>query len=382
MLRLILGAAALASASAGALNATIINGVLQSSPPQALGSFTSALNSWAAAFFSSATPDPASSAVLLNSSSGTLSYLTLTGPYAVDEPLLLFPQLILVLLNAQLTAAANLSSSAQALILANHSAFAGVVAPGGPSTAELSCPAGGPAGVLALQSPSFLLDGLAISGCGSAEGGAVHIKGEPYTSGAEVSNCLITWSGQRAIWTETVSRVLIFGNTVSQTYSHSIDFDAFSSDSVAFNNTVLNSRQEGIFIEQGASYITVSSNTLGPNNSVGVAVYNNDIKALCGPHLIVGNTISGNRDRGISVGSTSPKSGAPDSQVTILGNTLSSNGGAVPEDLHTNGGQIGTVYAGNSAPGGVAPFTISSKFSNSNISMFDPLDRVIISQGS
>lgn len=120
----------------------------------------------------------------------------------------------------------------------------------------------------------------------------VHLKGQPFVTGGEVANCVVR-GGSRAIWTETISGPLIHGNLVYNNSKHAIDFDAFSTHGVAWNNSAWNNAQEAVFIEQAASYITVSGNVLGPANGDGVAVYNNAIGTATQGHVIVGNTIFG-----------------------------------------------------------------------------------------
>jgi len=190
---------------------------------------------------------------LKNSSSGVYSYLTLTGAYDADAGIALAPQLILVLAGAAITVLPTFAAASNAVISALHADDSGVVSPGGPAGASVACPAGGPmpAAVYAGQSANFVLDGLSISNCGLAGGGAVHIEGLPMVAGGEVANCNIVNASARAVWTEKCSRVTVHGNVVAGAHSHTIDFDAFSSNSCAFNNTVSGSRQEAVFIEQG-----------------------------------------------------------------------------------------------------------------------------------
>ena len=153
---------------------------------------------------------------------------------------------------------------------------------------------------------------------------------------------------------------------------HAIDFDAFSTHGVASNNTAWDNAQEALFIEQAASYITVAGNVFGPGNYVGIAVYNNAIGTATQGHVIVGNTVFGSLDAGISVGSTAPRSGAEDVGVTVIGNTLYGNAG---QGIHANGGQTGTVYAGNADSDGMSHYAASALFAG-NVTAFDPLDRV------
>jgi hypothetical protein len=77
------------------------------------------------------------------------SYLTLTGNYIADNPLVLPSQFILVLKNAVITPLANwtvvtnplMTSKGNAIIVMNGQHYSGVVAPGGPATAVINCSA-------------------------------------------------------------------------------------------------------------------------------------------------------------------------------------------------------------------------------------------------
>ena len=358
---------------AAALNATIAHGVL-SINGDSVGNTTSAISAVITKFFAGASPRPAGAVTLKNSSSGVYSYLTLIGEYAADASILLAPQLMLVLDGAALTVLPTFKPAAanNAVIIAMHADNSGVVSPGGPARASVSCAAGGPmpAAVYAGQSANFVLDGLAITNCGLDGGGAVHIEGLPVVLGGEVANCEIKNASTRAIWTEKVNRVAIHGNVITDAYAHTIDFDAFSASSIAYNNTVSGSRQEAVFIEQGASYITVGDNDLGPGNGCGVAVYNNAINSPTHGHVIARNRVFGNA-RGISVGSTATRSGAPDEDVLVAGNILWDNGG---QGIHTNGAQVDTIYAANADADGMSAFT-TTMATGRNISFSDPLDR-------
>ena len=187
---------------------------------------------------------------------------------------------------------------------------------------------------------------------------------------------------------------------------HTLDFDAFSTDCVATvgrvnlvvtrvliifywpvflflahshrlqGNNIYSNVQEAVFIEQSAVGHTVVANTLGPNNSAGVAVFNNAMNTTCGPHVIAGNNIFGNA-RGVSVGSTAPKAGAPDVLITVVGNRIRGNGvGNKTQGVHTNGAQLGTLYVANDNPDGISAFT-QELGTQLNISFIDPLDREI-----
>jgi len=351
-----------------ALNATLIDGVLTvpGSPPKTIGTTTSGITAAIATVFPPATGGDAE--VILKNSSSFYNYLTLTGAYTSDAPLLLVAGLALVLEDATITATTSSLPGSGALIAALSAPWSAVV---GRGVSRLVCnPSGGsqaPDGVYAAQSPGFVVDGITISDCGEG----VHLEGKPYVTGGEVANCLLSNTRGRAIWTEKISRAVIHGNTIVNASSHTIDFDAFSSNSIAYNNTVSGSRQEAVFIEQGATYITVVDNDLGPGNANGVGVYNNAIGSVTSGHVIARNRIFGNK-RGVSVGSTAPRSGAEDASVLVAGNTLWDNEG---QGIHTNGGQVGTMYVGNSDEDGAALYTLQAGTA-ANISFADPSDRV------
>ena len=350
-----------------ALNASIIDGVLSApgSSPRFIGTLSSNVSAAISSVFAGVAGN---ASVILKNSTSYYNYLTLSGAYDADASILLLPSLVLVLSNATITAR-SATVPTGALISATSAAGSAVV---GRGVARLVCaPDGGakaPQPVYAGQSQEFILDGVEISDCGS-----VHLEGLPFVAGGEVANCVISNSRGQAVWMEKISRAVIHGNTIRNASYHSIDFDAFSSNSLAYNNTVTDSREEAVFIEQGATYITVLDNTLGPRNSHGVSVFNNAIGSATSGHVIARNRVFGCTTAGISVGSTAPRSGAPDLDVLIAGNTLWDNGG---QGIHTNGGQHGTVYVANDdSTDGVSLYTLTAG-SSANISFSDPSDRV------
>ena len=375
--------AALCAAYDAPVNATVVDGVL-SAPgraPVPIAQTWSALNAALGAIFGSLAPAPVT-ASLANSS--LFSYMRLTrGAWVADEPLALpFPSFTLVLDDVDISPAASFPPS-RGLIEINSTSFVGVVSPGGPAAARIVCTDATvtPAAVWAVNSAQVLVDGLFIFGCGGTGGGSVHLQGRPgawgpTVTGGQISNNNIT-NASRAIWTETIAHVFVLNNRIYDNNGHAIDFDAFSTDSVCSGNTVTgNAAREGVFIEQGAVGIVVTANTLGPGNGNGVAVFNNAMNVTCGPHVIAGNTIVGNLNAGVSVGSTAPRHGAPDVGIVVAGNLISGNGADKPQGVHTNGMQLGTVYAGNANADGISLFTQRAG-GQANISIFDPMNREI-----
>jgi hypothetical protein len=359
------------------LNASLTDGVLTSagSPPCTLGNTTGALASALSSIFGALVP---AVALPLKNSSSFYSYLTLSGAYVADAPVLLPQGVALSFVGATVTVDAAYPA-AQALFNATGAPYSAVVAPGGPRTAAILCPAGGPSpiAVLAASSDGFVLDGVRIVGCGAA-GAAVHVRGAPFITGAEVANCEILDSPARAVWTEACARIAVHGNTVNNTAVHSIDMDAYSSFVTVYNNTVAFSAQEAVFIEQGASNVVVVDNDLGPGNTNGVAVYNNAFKVVTSGHVIVRNRIFGCTRDGISTGSGPHHSSAEATGIVVAGNTLWDNNGT---GIRSNGDQTGTAYYGNDDADGVSAGALGYARAT-NISFADPSDRVAVSRST
>ena len=365
------------------LNASVIDGVLHvaGQPPRAIPYLFSALNPVISSLWGSLSP-PWVNETLTNANSSTMSFLRLTrGAWLADEALnLSVRQLVLVLDDVDVAPAATFPPF-RGLIEINGTSHTGVVSPGGPAAARIVCAdaAVSPAAVAATDSSQVIVDGLFIFGCGGTEGGAVHLQGRPGSwsptaMGGQVSNNNIT-NSSRAIWTETISNVMVVNNQIYNNHGHAIDFDAFSTSCVCTGNTVAgNAAREGVFVEQGAKNIVVVNNVIGPGNGNGIGVYNNNMNLTCGPHVIAGNRIFDNINAGIAVGSTAPRSGAPDVGVVVVGNILHGNGAVKAQGYHTNGAQIGTVYVANANADGISLFT-QRMAGAANISIFDPMNR-------
>ena len=367
----LVAAAILCALPSSALNATIINGVLTvpGQMPRTIGNSSSNVSEAIASTFGSYSGAFGNASRILKNSTSFYNYLELTGTYNADAPILLEPGLVLVLADATIRTEEASLQTPNALIAAVSAAWSAVV---GRGVARLICSPGGgevaPKSVYASQSAGFVLDGLQISDCGS-----VHLNGSPFVTGGEVANCNMSNSRGQSVWLEKIARAVIHGNTITNASYHTIDADAFTSGALIMNNTVSFSREEAVFLEQGSSNVVVVDNDIGPGNARGIGVYNNAIGAPTSGHVIARNRIFGCTNAGVSVGSTAPKSGAPDENVLVAGNSLWSNAG---QGIHSNGGQLGTVYVANADADGVSLYSLNGAGTAANLSFADPFDRV------
>ena len=112
----------------------------------------------------------------------------------------------------------------------------------------------------------------------------------------EVAQSDLGPGGGRCIWLLATRRAMVHHNTLHGCSSHSLDFDAYTKDSVAYNNNVTGSDEEGIFVEETASNNVVAGNTLA-HNPTSIGVYSNAVGPVSG-NLFIGNAAT----EGISVG--------------------------------------------------------------------------------
>ena len=168
--------------------------------------------------------------VWLNSTSNTLSYLTLKGNYIADVPIFLPDQFVFVFDDARLEASVNFTAvnnteaidkSAMGLLVSKYSFFTAIVSPSGPSNAIISCAnmpkqpietsIVGPAGILILNSGSSLVDGITIDSCGLGNGN-IAIYG---SSRVEIANSVSINGRTRGIWIIVTSYTLLHDSIFS-----------------------------------------------------------------------------------------------------------------------------------------------------------------------
>lgn len=109
----------------------------------------------------------------------------------------------------------------------------------------------------------------------------------------EIANNDVGPGKGRCIWTLVTSRAMVHSNSVHDCASHALDFDAYTSDSIAYNNTCTGNGHEGIFVEETAKRNVIVGNTLHGNAGSGVGLYANVVGPVM-QNVVLGNTISNN----------------------------------------------------------------------------------------
>jgi parallel beta-helix repeat protein len=240
------------------------------------------------ALFEPVDPGIWSGASILNST--LVRTLDLYGDYVGDKELFL-PSLFRLRLKGSLTVDPSVSTSVPfaALIRLENVSYSAVI--GGTYNASGQ---GGFNAISLVGSSRCIVNG--IRGLSDTNVIAVN-KG----STNEVAHNNIGPGSHRCIWTLVASRALVHSNQVHGCQGHSIDFDAYTSNSVAYNNTCSQNGQQGIFVEETASNNVIVANTIMHSTASGIGVYSMDVGPVKG-NTFIGNRILDNIGTGITAG--------------------------------------------------------------------------------
>jgi len=328
------------------------------------GAFVGTTTSRIMAGLMAAWPKPPSTAGVVVVNSTHLRRLALIGTYQADQTLYLPSQVVLAL-NGTITAVHNVSG---AVIAVHNASYVAIV--GGHVTCQGLGPAAAGGGTLvgiqATNAPSLLIEGTNVSYCGQGGTANIHVRGEPFSSNAEIRNVETCYGLNRGIWTETISHVLIHGSHSHHNLADGIDFDAYTNGCMAWNNLLTNNGRCGVFIEEAASNtVTVNNTCIG--NKFGISMYDND----AGPstnNLVFGNWLLNNTELGLSFGARQPPK--KDAMYNFFAaNTISGN----PIGISRNGNGESNYFTGNANFDGIADRLLD--ISPAEAVIFSPFDR-------
>lgn len=233
---------------------------------------------------------------------------------------------------------------------------------------------------------------------------------------AEIGNCEVGGDARalgmlntRCIWTLATSHALVHDCHVHHCSSHALDFDAYTSNSVAWNNLCEDNGQEGkqpigtfafheygrlsaplfltkhargccgpegIFVEETAQSNSVFNNTCR-RNSNGIGVYANAVGPVTN-NIFINNRLYDNRNYGLTAGGYGH---APDKMSlanTFAGNIVSNNelgnpSGAANGQINPAHGAVSLDYwTANEVVGPVAYDTTHELHNSSALMIFEP----------
>jgi parallel beta-helix repeat protein len=315
--------------------------------------------------------------------SSVLRYLLLEGDYLADIPLRL-PSLFVLHLKDGTTIkpAANLS-------LENTTSFTGLVEM---KDVHFSAVLGGLIDASSLPAAAFLYPYRrgyqAVSIMGGGNNAVRHVKARANNSdaavgvnqspAAEISHCDIGGgaNGQgvtkgRCIWCLATSRALVHDNWVRNCSSHSLDFDAYTSASAAYNNLCEDGTEEGIFVEETAKNNFIFNNTLR-RNGCGIGVYANAAGPVTG-NMIIGNTMEDNRGNAITAGGYGHDPSRISSGNVFASNTARNNVGHNGGQLNVHhGATVGDKWTDNHVFGAAPAYAPSVPNNSTEVIIFEP----------
>ena len=343
----------------------VVDGTLASTG-QVVGRYTSSLQREVVdALFAPVSPKNYSGVSLVDHT--VLRYLELEGDYMCDEPLRL-PSLFVLKLNGTLSEAENLTLTDRprfsALVLLNKTSYSAVIG-GTYNSSRYPTPAGS-RGMQAIT----IVDGhrnavrnvRAVAGFESAIG--INGGSENEVADSDVGGEDGNVSPARCIWTLSTDRALVHGNHVHHCEKHALDFDAYTSTSVAYNNLCEFNGEEGIFVEETANGNFVANNVLR-NNAQGIGVYSNAVGPVQN-NFFVANLAEGNPGGGITAGGYGHVPTKHSSHNIFLANTARQNGGGNGDYNPAHGAVVGDYWTGNVGAWSVVPHA------NANMSSFRP----------
>jgi len=291
-----------------------------------IGNFTSQLQSFIDSNYDPISNSELSVATQVNGTG--LRYLEIEGEYKADVSLSL-PSMFVLTLKGSLSPAANLSMVGTprfaAMVQLNNTRFSAVI--GGtydasslPKTSDDNESRGG---YMALSITGGAYNAIrSVRAMANNSDSIIAINQSPH---GEVADCVVGGDDgdlgllqTRCIWTLATSQALVHDNHVKYCAFHALDFDAFTSNSAAYNNFCEQNGQEGIFLEESAEQNVLVNNTC-QNNENGIGVYSNAVGPVAN-NFVLNNVLVNNRRNGLTAG------GLGDTEAKIsLQNIFASN---------------------------------------------------------
>ena len=296
----------------------------------------------------------------------TLRYLDLHGDYQADVPLRL-PSLFVLRLNGSLVDAANFTVSAHnqrfsGMVEMNQTAYSAVI--GGlynatrhneTQTQAVTVVNGWRNAIRNIRALSHFDSVVGINGGMDNEISGCELGGE---QGQPVPF--------RAVWCLSTTRALVHDNHIHHSNKHALDFDAFTSHSVAHNNLCEDNAEEGIFVEETAHNNVITSNICRRNRN-GIGVYSNAVGPVAN-NVIVGNTVTNNIGDGITAGGVGHDPTKHSDSNLFVANRAHDNTQSAFTPSH--GATENDYWVGNTADR--APVFGRTSGENRNASVFDP----------
>eukprot|EP00943_MAST-04B_sp_MAST-4B-sp1_P002828 g2828.t1 len=310
---------------------------------------------------------------LVNSS--VLRYLNLEGAYFADAPLVLPSLFILNLTNGVVVDANNITNSLfngmphVGLITLNKTKYSAVI--GGIVNATTHNTSKMLAVSVLNSERNTIRSVRALSNFQTSIG--VHGGSQN-----EIANCEAGGDEGypilgRAIWLLATSKCYVHHCHVHHSLNHALDFDAYTSSSIAYNNLCEDNKDEGIFVEETAHDNVIASNTCRRNFN-GIGVYSNVVGPVKG-NVFFGNIVEGNHNSAITAGGVGHDHPDKHSDSNTFFANIASNiplGQSAFNPMHGNNANVNDYWFSNEVKDEGANDFFPIPKNNANIAIFQP----------
>ena len=155
-------------------------------------------------------------------------------------------------------------------------------------------------------------------------------------------------------------------NHVHHAGAHALDFDAYTSRSVCYNNLCEDNREEGIFVEETAHDNVIVANTCRRNGN-GIGVYSNAVGPVAN-NFFIGNQLSANLAFGLTAGGYGHTANKHSEGNVFVANTGTGNVRGM-NPMH--GSVHGDYWIGNTDDAANGTW-YTTPAASANVSMFEP----------
>lgn len=272
------------------LNASIVDGNFEYIDPDGIstsvyvGTNTSSIQYVISTYF----PSPSlqdvridtDSLVWINASSNTLSFLTVTGNYSIDEAIRLPSLFVLKLQNANFIADPNIPNYAgnvDSVISIQNVRYSAVVNTGSASLASISCRISSSKSVTSLSgiqvrdSFNIAIDGISIDACGGTLQYGLLVQ---HSKNVEIANCVVHASVNAGVGLLASEYVSFHHNTLSDSSGAGLECNKSASNNVyVYNNNINGNNGYGMIFGHRSKTILIAYNVIG-RNTYGLALGN------------------------------------------------------------------------------------------------------------
>jgi len=299
----------------------------------------------------------------------SMNFLTLSGTYSADEPLVIPKNLVLVMDGATIVAVTTMVATTvpKGVIDARFADFSSIVSPGANGVIDCGV-VSGPAGIYIESSSYFSVDGITVNNCGGSLG-AISIVADrndrKVGNSTSIMNSVINGATGNGIFVTQATRPVLQNNVITASSGSGVFVSGDVEGAIISGNTISKSAAHGVHIGYGSTLSTVRSNMISSNKGSGISIFNGGDSKMIENTCIITNQISSNLENSI-IFRIDGKAAIIASTV-IVGNTMNSNNNGIGVIDDFGKGLRNTFLGRNDDSNGIMPSFSSLTNGNPNL---------------